>query len=756
MKHTKKILSLLLALLLVAGLLMPIYSAEGEVAKLSMKLATATDILVGDTATVTVEADRDFTTRGSGMTVYYDASVLAPDMEASSAAAPFAIHAVTVKGKAALRISFLPTDTAVTVSAAEPLATLKFKTIAMSAKTAVVMDGAYLYDETLAPIGLEKPKDVTFTVARAADDVPVTGITLDKKALTLEEGDTAELTAAVAPADASNAAVIWTSSNEKIATVSDGTVKAVSAGVVTVTATTADGGFKANCTVTVKVPDAGYTVKMPEDMKAVIGETVQLPVVIGNKDGKTGFNAFDIDFTYDNSALELVSTKIPNVTVTVKGGKINVLGYGESKQSGSVPFTLEFKVLKEKNSAVKITEARVDNSGNAAVKNASLATAVNGETTVTVAGYAVTLPEGFTGGASASPDQDYTFSVPKDYFDYTVKVTVDGKEITVTDNGDGTYTIPKKLLNGKVAVEITSKTGKIFKVTLGTDMTGKKSAQHGVDYKATIDRDEEYEYTVSVTIGGKAYTGYRATETTYTIPGEDIIGNIIFTVVKKELDKYPVTFTGSGAGAAQGNKTSAIHGKDYTFTLKEEPGYTYQVSYKMGGRDAVEIKPDENGKYTIKKVTGKLEIIIEKIANMQVSVHSYLTLGEETMYLVMVKGELANEKVFSYDSQAMYYSQNYGLWVYPVVSREELDVKKVETLVKSGAGTRNVVEDTAGDVDISGQVTMKDAQLVQDLYEARYTLADKSAKTFLRADVNQDKKLDMMDVAAVIYKTLKG
>ena len=711
---------------------------------------------MGDTVTVTVETDRDFTTRGSGMTVYYDDTVLAPDMTASSAAVPFEIHAVAVNGKAALRISFLPGEEQVTVSAAEPLAVLQFKTIAMSAKTAVTMKGAYLYDDALAPIGLDKPKDVTFTVARAADDVPVTGITLDKKALTLEEGDTAALTATVAPENASNAAVIWASDNEKIATVSDGTVKAISAGTAIITAKTVDGEYTARCTVTVTTPDAGYTVKMPEDMKAVIDETVKLPVVIGNKDGKTEYNAFDIGFTYDTSALELVSTKIPNVTVTVKGGKINVLGYGESKQSGSVPFTLEFKVLKEKNSAVKITEARVDNSGNAAVKNASLATAVNGETTVTVAGYAVTLPEGFTGGASASPDQDYTFSVPKDYFDYTVKVTVDGKEITVTDNGDGTYTIPKKLLNGKVAVEITSKTGKIFKVTLGTDMTGKKSAQHGVDYKATIDRDEEYEYTVSVTIGGKAYTGYRATETTYTIPGEDIIGNIIFTVVKKELDKYPVTFTGSGAGAAQGNKTSAIHGKDYTFTLKEEPGYTYQVSYKMGGRDAVEIKPDENGKYTIKKVTGKLEIIIEKIANMQVSVHSYLTLGEETMYLVMVKGELANEKVFSYDSQAMYYSQNYGLWVYPVVSREELDVKKVEALVKSGAGTRNVVEDTAGDVDISGQVTIKDAQLVQDLYEARYTLADKSAKTFLRADVNKDKKLDMMDVAAVIYKTLKG
>lgn len=66
------------------------------------------------------------------------------------------------------------------------------------------------------------------------------------------------LIAAVAPSDATNKAVNWSSSDTSVATVdSDGNVTAVSTGVATITATTVDGGHTATCTVTVTQPGSG-------------------------------------------------------------------------------------------------------------------------------------------------------------------------------------------------------------------------------------------------------------------------------------------------------------------------------------------------------------------------------------------------------------------------------------------------------------------------------------------------------------------
>ena len=80
---------------------------------------------------------------------------------------------------------------------------------------------------------------------------PVTGITLDKVEATLEVKETVTLVATVAPANATNKDVTWTSDNDAVATVTDGVVTAVSVGTATITVATVDGGFTATCVVTV-------------------------------------------------------------------------------------------------------------------------------------------------------------------------------------------------------------------------------------------------------------------------------------------------------------------------------------------------------------------------------------------------------------------------------------------------------------------------------------------------------------------------
>ena len=94
----------------------------------------------------------------------------------------------------------------------------------------------------------------TLTVTAAT--VSVTGVSLDKTELSLTVGDTETLTATVAPDNATDKTVTWTSSNSTVATVDqNGVVTAVARGTAVITATAADGsGASASCTVTVTRP----------------------------------------------------------------------------------------------------------------------------------------------------------------------------------------------------------------------------------------------------------------------------------------------------------------------------------------------------------------------------------------------------------------------------------------------------------------------------------------------------------------------
>ena len=82
--------------------------------------------------------------------------------------------------------------------------------------------------------------------------VAVTGVTLDQAVMTLTAGGaTGTLVATVAPLDATNQSVTWSSSVPAVATVANGVVTPLTAGTTTVTVTTVDGGFTATCAVTV-------------------------------------------------------------------------------------------------------------------------------------------------------------------------------------------------------------------------------------------------------------------------------------------------------------------------------------------------------------------------------------------------------------------------------------------------------------------------------------------------------------------------
>ena len=109
--------------------------------------------------------------------------------------------------------------------------------------------------------------DTVFTVDSTIyahwQNIPATGVKLDKTSLTLQETGSATLIATVEPDNATNKNVNWESSDTSIATVdASGKVTAISAGSATITAIAADGsGKSASCSVTVTHGNMVHTPK---------------------------------------------------------------------------------------------------------------------------------------------------------------------------------------------------------------------------------------------------------------------------------------------------------------------------------------------------------------------------------------------------------------------------------------------------------------------------------------------------------------
>lgn len=513
----------------------------------------------------------------------------------------------------------------------------------------------------------------------------------------------------------------------------------------------------------------GYTVDMPEDTTKAVGETVTIEPVVAHTGDVATYNAFDMTFTYDPAKLTLTSKTIEgmNVEFDETAGNVRVQGHGADRSVGTAPFSLTFEV--KDSDTVTIVNPKVDISDHAIKDDAPDAIKVDAETVIAVK-YPVELPEGFNGDRYAEAGKDYTFTDPGDEYiaDYNVtyKVGENGEEKELTKNADGKYVIPAEEITGSITVSSTP-VGIEYNVTLGTDMTGSSTANYGVDYKATLTPEAGYTYEVAVTIGGTTYTGVTVADNVYTIKGEDIKGEIVFTVTKTPIptDSWTITYEGD-----KGTLENTTVAKDaaHSFTLTKETGYAYTVTYKMGDATEAVTLDEVDGKYTIEKVTGNVVITITKsaIADYTVSVSPYVEADNLTVFLVEVSAnQLTDGYTFAYGEQNMYFKSavtagettNYGTYVWLEIVKKvdgetatfTADDAKAKITVVNGAAKKTLT--TAIDVNMSNLVDINDAQLVYDIYMGKYedfTKAD--MERFLNADTNSDKIVNAGDATVVV------
>ena len=518
-------------------------------------------------------------------------------------------------------------------------------------------------------------------------------------------------------------------------------------------------------TIPVETPAAkGYTVSLGADKQVASGQIVEIPVTIGNNDGKTTYNAYDMTFSFDPAilTLKMEATSIEGYRVIPGNGTVQIVRYGKAAELGDA-LTLSFVAAGQGKSDVKVTKACVDTNANAIEFDAPAAAILDDTAVITVSGYTVSLPDDFTRtdavGSVITAGGTLTFKPVDPNYDYTVTVTVGGGEATtVSPDEDGIYTVPN--VNGNVFVSST-KTAKSFNVTLGADTTGAATATYQTDYTFNLTPADGYVYKMAVTIGDKAYTGFTAKvnddgTTTYTIPGADVIGNIVINSNKqvKPLETYKVTFAGTGAGDATGEST-VQEKANYTFTVAKQKNFEYTITATMGGKDAT-ITEGADNTYTIANVTGDLVITIEKKSTltMEVAVSEYVQMDNKTVFLVTVTGTPEEGKAFAYGDNVMYkttaYGENVYSWLVIVDKNETFTVATAEANIAQASATAEEVKQSY-DVNETGVVDINDAQLTYDIYSGKYTDFEKvSVRKFLRADVNFDKAVNSTDAVAVV------
>ena len=514
------------------------------------------------------------------------------------------------------------------------------------------------------------------------------------------------------------------------------------------------------------VTKASYKVDLqaaPTELK--VGETAAVKVQI-DSDNVDVYNAVDVILNYDKEKLALETTEIAGYTVTnnEEAGTVRVTGYGEDKQIGDA-FTLNFKAQQAGKADVKFTSAKVDAANGAISADAPEAAKVTEKVTLTIGGYQVTLPDDFSGDATTTPGEDYTFNANNTHYDYDVVAKIGDTQLTVTDNGDGSYTISKEQINGNITVTAT-KTAKQYDVTVtgngAADVTAAAKATYGTDYTYTLTQDSNYAYTVKITAGGTEITSelQEGTANQYKIAGDKITGPVEINVTKEQT-AGTITFEGEGAGDVVGgtSQNAPLH-KDFTFTITKAADFVYAVT-AVKGENTVNVKDNGDGTYTIAAADIDGANIMVNVAKNPVKtaeVYQYVKLNGKVMYLVVANdSSLTEGKVLTYDGSAMYWSKKYDGYCWLVISDEAEPEMKEEAVTHLGSaeGTKTEI-DYAGDVNKTGQIDINDAQLVYDMYKAAYDNFDTvSVERFLRADMNGSKNLTVEDAAAVVSEILE-
>lgn len=170
-----------------------------------------------------------------------------------------------------------------------------------------------------------------------------TGVSISFSSISLDAGKTKTISATVTPATATHKTVTWSSSDEKIAKVSSkGTITAVSAGTVTITATSKDGAASSTCRVTVKQPATSITLKSTsgtdlskKTMKIAVGSNKTVVATIAPA------NVTNNGIVWSTSDKKIATVSSTGVVKGVRAGTVKITA---KSADGAASKTISIKI----------------------------------------------------------------------------------------------------------------------------------------------------------------------------------------------------------------------------------------------------------------------------------------------------------------------------------------------------------------------------------------------------------------------------
>ena len=514
-----------------------------------------------------------------------------------------------------------------------------------------------------------------------------------------------------------------------------------------------------------------------------VGDTITV-----NLGANQAHSASKMTLIYNSSLVNFVSATGCDVNSNT-AGTLELASYGEEKTTNDY-YTLTFTATSDGDAVFNLSNAAFgtgESSETASLTTATVPTAM--KITINKAQYDVTLnPYNdetiFAGATSVEDGETYTFTpetATGAYYDYTLTaVTMNGTDVLNSVTGDATNGWSIANVTGPLVISGT-RTPKTYDVTTNTvfgndTSTTNGTATYGADYDFTVPADETtdgvfYSYALtSVKINGTIYTGYSAEENTkkYTIPGDDIIGDIEITITKS--NKFNVAISGEGAGQVVATPEQVAPNGSVTLTLTPEAGFSYTIT--VGGIEVplTSWTANADGTYTyiINNVQSAdaVKVTVSKSLTMTFAkVDNYLQVDGSRFWLVKIAptdhtadaSTQISGKTYTYKGANMYWSSAYNAYATLVVAEtaptlnvNDFAIGTVDT-VPAITYNMNVNESTDGAVDPA------DAQLVWNMYSVVYSsfTDNVTMEKFLKADVNADSKVDTNDAIAIINNVLK-
>lgn len=190
-------------------------------------------------------------------------------------------------------------------------------------------------DDTL--VSIDPNENDMFMTAMIHYTVSVTGVSVTPTTLELRVGESGTLTAMVAPEDATNKKVNWTSSKPEVATVADGVVTAVAEGESIITVTTSDGEKTATCKVTVAgIPVTGVSIA-PETLSLKIGGSGTIAATVSPE------NATNKNVSWTSSTPEVATVADGVVTAVAEGESIITVTTEDGAKKATCKVTVSSK-----------------------------------------------------------------------------------------------------------------------------------------------------------------------------------------------------------------------------------------------------------------------------------------------------------------------------------------------------------------------------------------------------------------------------